>query len=315
MATPEKIIGQDPVIDRNQLLANAADQLNALRGVMGSADVRGAAPADTPEACTIRAMAKDEGRFADKPQVFPVTNEAYLAARLSVPVATGQMMNQYRFYLLRFSFDLRPAAGWAFNKLAVQVEFDADETGDRPKVYALFPDMKFKPILGAEAKVNAGLGADMQFEAGLKPVELSAGPAGVKTGGEAHAKAGVDATLVVGPFSLDWKKALIKTSQTGLEWAWWELDGAEFNRGDDPGLMVVVQVPRTAKRVGLRGQFRASRLFQLFDFGLRNAILNLDEAMSRFFKGGAPYDYGPVDWDLTADMALEGAWAQESTKS
>jgi hypothetical protein len=315
MATDGKIFGQAPGIDRNQLLARAADQLNALRGDMGGAAVPGRAPVDTPEACTIRAMAKDEGRFADKPQVFPITDQAYLAARLSVPVAAEQMMSQYRFYLLRFSFDLQPAAGWAFNKLAVQVEFDADETGNRPKVYALFPDKKFKPILEAGAKVDAGLGADMQFAAGLKEVQLSAGPAGLTTGGQAHAKAGVDTTLVVGPFSLDWKKALIKTSQAGLEWAWWELDGAEFNRGDDPGLMLVAQVPRTAKRVGLHGQFRASRLFQLFDFGLRNAILNLDEAMSRFFKGGAPYDFGPVDWDLTADMALEEAWAQENTKS
>jgi hypothetical protein len=287
--------------DREALLENAAAQLDALRHHQGA---NGDEQKETPEGALIRTLAQDEGRFADRPQVIPITDKTYLTAKLPVPVAIEKLLQNYRFFLLQFSFDLKPAPGWAFNSLNVQVEFCSDQQTVRPKVYALFPTKKFSQILQLGGKVHAGIGASIDFEAGLEKQELSGALGNVAAGGSVHNSEEVDLNLLAGPFTYDLRKMLITSSQTGLEWAWWQMDGSQFSQGDDPGLMLIAQVPCDAKSVVLRGQFVAKRKFALLDFGLRKAIMNIDETFRRFLKGGAPYNHGPVDWDLTHLMQL-----------
>jgi hypothetical protein len=292
-----------PVADRNALIEGAAKQLNALRNLQTGA---GTFIGETPEAKLIRTLTEDEGRFADRPQVIPITKKAYFSAKMPVPIAVDKLLKRYRFYLLKFSFDLHPAKGWAFNSLTMQVEFAADHGSERSKVYALFPNKKFSQILKVGGKVQATLGASIDFEAGLAPQHAASAVGSVSAGGSVHNSEKVELSCLAGPFTLEWKKSLIKASQPGLEWAWWQLAGSQFNEGDDPGLMLVAQVPSEARRVELRGQFTAKRKFAFFDYGVQNAILHLDDVFGRFFKGGTPYDHGPVSWDLTPHMQAEG---------
>ena len=273
-----------PARDRNALIEKAADELEH----SPSPGIGGGEQKETAEGKLIRALAQDEGRFADRPQVIPITDQAYLTAKLPVPVAIEKLLQQYRFYLLQFSFDLKPAPGWSFNSLTVQVEFNPDHQSERPKIYALFPNKKFSQILQLGGKVQAGIGASIDFEAGLAPQQVSGSFGGLELGGGLHNAEGLEFNCLAGPFNIDLKKMLIKTSQAGLEWARWQLDGSQFDQGDNPGLMLVAQVPSDAKSVILRGQFVAKRKFELLDYGVRKAILNIDETFQRLLKGGAP---------------------------
>jgi len=289
--------------DRPALLMQAADQLDALQNVQSGGKRKAKA---SPAAKRIRSLADDEGKFADIPQVIPITDKAYIAAKLPIPSSAEKMFEQYRFYLLQFAFDLRPAKGWAFDALTVQVEFNPEARTGRPKVYALFPESKFSDILKLGGKIEAGIGAGLQFEAGLTPKQVQGSAGSLKVGGSVKNTEAAEVNFLAGPFTWNWKRMLVKSSQPGLEWARWELDGSEFNQGNSPGLMLVAQVPSDAKSVRLRGQLEAKRDFSLLDYGIRNAITHIDEALQRFIKGGAPYAPQPVDWDLTRKMGLSG---------
>lgn len=301
MPEPAKKSFRGLSVDRKLMLNEAAQQLVALEGHMGKKARASVDRSTARAAAQIRSLAADGCRFADKPTVIPIDDPEFLKGKVPGSLSVAPLLQQYRFYLLKFSFDLRPAAGWSFRKLEIQVEFDRIQNSDRPKVFALFPDAKFKKLFEAEAQIEAGLSGDLQFKAELAPIALDAEVVSASTGGAAAAKAKTTVGFVAGPFRSDWKKMLIKTSQPGLEWAWWELAKSEFENGTDPGLMLVAQVPRQSNQVSLSGQLRASRDFKILDYGLWKALGEINETVRRWMHGGAPVD-STQTWDLTDRM-------------
>jgi hypothetical protein len=289
-------------LNRKELLMDAAQRLDALRGHYGGKREI----SETPEGKLVRTLAEDEGRFAKSPVVRKITDKEYLGRNLTVPVSVTELFRKYRHYVLEFPFELDPAAGWAFNKLEVRIDFNPDDATpvEHPKVFQIFPDPKFQTLFEANANLEVGVNANAEFSATPGHVDVQAGQAAFKVEAGIGAEAGGKTGFVIGPFSYSIKRALINHRGTGKEWARWEISGTKLNRGDDPRLMVIVQVPKQTGQVKVRGQLLATRYISLANYTLIEAIKNLPNTLRGFFEGGTPYYYRPDDWNMTEEMGL-----------
>lgn len=290
-----------PALDersRSTLLADAANSLDSLMNTQGAETES----ARSEAAGHLRALMRDEVKFAARPSVDPVgAAQAAGEAKQPVAIAVADYEKNYRFYLIKFPFDLRPAGPWSFNELKVEVEFASGQQEHRPKVHAIFPDSKMQDKLSATGSLQVSLEPSLEFQAKTGALQLQAGSAAVSGGASLGTAIKGGASLGIGPFGVNWKKALVKTSQTGLEWAWWEIGGAELNKGDDPNLMVILQVPRESTSVTATGRLVATRYYNLISRAFRN-ITNLAQVYREFLQAGVPCDTGPVQWDLTEDV-------------
>jgi hypothetical protein len=283
---------------RSDLLAEAADSLDSLMHAQGGETETGGSEA----AKHLRAMMQDEARFAERPNVYEVTAEEVVkAAKQLVPIAAAKYEQNFRFYLMRFPFDLRPSGPWSFNELKVEVQFGSGPQEHRPKVHAIFPNSKMQEKLSATGTLQVSLEPTLEFQAKTGGLKLEAGQAAISGGASINTGIRGGASLGVGPVGVNWKKAIVKTSQTGLEWVWWEIGGAELNEGDDPQLMVILQVPRDSSSVTATGRLVTTRYYNLISRAFKN-LTNLSRIYREFIEAGIPCDSGPTKWDLTEEM-------------
>jgi hypothetical protein len=290
-------------LDRKALLVDAAQRLDALRGHLGGRSEI----TETPEGKLVRTLAEDEGRFAKSLALREIADKAFLTRNLPVPVSLTELFRRYRYYFLEFPFELDPAAGWGFNKLEVRIDLNPNDppSGDLPRVFQIFPDPKFQTLFEANANLEVGVNAHGEFSAKPGGVDVQVGQAAFKVGADLGAEVGGKAGFVIGPFSYSIKRAVISHRGTGKEWARWEISGTQLNRGDDPRLMVIVQVPKQIRQLKIRGQLIATRYFSLANYSFIEAIKQLPNTLRRFIEGGTPYYHRPPDdWDVTEQMEL-----------
>lgn len=304
MEQADKDFAEVAALDRNQLIVEAAKSLDALASFAGPTEEP---RMPTEESKLIRALADDEGRFAKTLTVYKISSEKFLARKLPVPLSMKDLFDRYRYYFLEFPFELDPAAGWGFNKLEVRIELNPDDKPEKelPRVFQIFPDPQFQQLFEANAKLEVGVNANCQFAAKVHDLDVKSEHAGFKLEAAAEAHGQGSAGFLIGPLSYSVKRAIINHRGTGKEWARWEISGTLLNKGDDPRLMIIVQVPKDCEHLKVRGQLLASRYLSLANYRLREVITHLSETLRRFFEGGAPYYYRPADdWDLTRQIEL-----------
>jgi hypothetical protein len=293
-------------INREELLLEAAQSLDALRGHLGGESQL----SQTPEGNLVRELAMDKAEFAQEPVIYRITAQDFLTRNLPVPIHFKELSQNFNFYFLAFPFDLRPGTGtgWSYNQLVVKIEFNPGDAGadGRPKVYQIFPSTKFQTFFEADANLEVSLDPNFEFSANTGSISLQAGSAAFKGEAGLGAKLAGGAGVVIGPLAYSVKRAIIKSTQTGLEWTRWEFGATTLGRGDDPQLWVIAQVPKQTKTMKIRGELVVNRYFNLANYSFREAIKNLRDTWRRFIEGGAPLYYKPAeDWDVTKALRLD----------
>jgi hypothetical protein len=306
MSNPEFDFSELAGINRQELLLEAAQSLDALRGPMAGESTL----SQTPEGNLVRELAEDKAEFASEPVIYRITDKDFLTGKLPVPIHIKELSRNFDFYFLAFPFDLRPGTGtgWGFNQLVVQIEFNPEDAvaKGRPKVYQIFPSTKYQKFFEADANLEVSLDPNLEFSAKTGSIDLQAGSVALKGGAGLGAKLAGSAGFVIGPLSYSVKRATIKSTQIGLEKVRWEIGGTKLGHGDDPQLWVIAQVPKKTKRMKIRGELVVSRYFNLANYNLIEAVKNLKKTARRFIEGGAPLILKPpADWDMTKALRLD----------
>lgn len=280
---------------RYELLRDAAaridDQVILLSG--------GAGGGPTSEGDLARSFSEDIARL-HLPEVLPLDTTRLES---DAPVAIADALARYRFYWIAFPVEMWARKGRGFNELQVSVSFNAaaDERL-RPRVHSLLPDKQFRDTFGVSAEVKLGVGADLQFSAGIPPLPLA--PFGVPVDFAANAKvsSGAKAELLAGPFHYTVRVPVVKNVGVGLDVARWRLENASVVDEKDPGLRAIVKMPRDAPlELEVSAALRARRYFNSFDAGLQTAIRDLPARFRNFFTNGTPIA-ASATWDLTKQL-------------
>jgi hypothetical protein len=184
-----------------------------------------------------------------------------------MPVDMVDLFQRYHFYLIDFPLYMRPAPGWAFNKLEVEVNFNENNNAqrERPKAFNIFPEPKFKQLFRVNGEIEVGVGTNFEFDAVHK------GNVGLGASANAGAKAG----LVIGPFNYSIKRAEVNHYGTGRDQVRVVFKKMALIDGDGQHVWVVAQVPSSVEQVRVRGELLAKRVFALADQSLIQAVKNL----------------------------------------
>lgn len=280
--------------DRGEFLADAATALDRLGMQYGAGQAQGT----TELGDFARAFATDVTEI-QKPQIYRLDAALLDRARLGVPVETDELVRKFRFYWLSLPVSLWARPGWGFNRLEAKAEFEADGGAT---TFDLLPDQEFATRFKLNASLDLGVDARMRFSAEAPVVAVGVpGVAGASAAAKATAGAGAKANLVVGPFDYRVTAARVKHSPPGLDYAYWRLDSAEYVDEGDPGLRVVVRIPKETEAMKVTVTIQARRYFSVMNARFQEAVRNLPDAIANFFKGGAPLgDRGT--WDLSDEM-------------
>jgi hypothetical protein len=284
-------------VDRNALLADAAERLNVLSGHLGGEVER---VGDSPLAALVKELQADAAEFAKSPLVQKITDKTFTDGNLQIGDRFKELTKDHNLYCIDFPVYLHAKRGWGFNKLEVIVEFNPEDSDPitRPKAIRIMPEKKFETQLQAGTHLEVGLDENLDFSAKSGTMEAQTGNAQISAGAGAGAKLASGLNLVAGPFKYDVKKAKIEHSAIGLEKVFWRLDGAEFFQESDFPLVVVLQVPKETKAVKVAAVMQVSRYFSLLSADLQDAVAELGRRFRTFFEAGIPIQDQKL-WDLT----------------
>ena len=286
--------------DRNALLAEAAERLDALRGHLGP-DGK-AEPSN--EGDQARLAMEEEVEVGAIPKVYKITQNDYLARQLKAPLQVEQLLKKYNFYWIQIPIFLHTRENWFFNKLELRIEFNLDEPRPelRPTAYQILPHRKFQKLIEAEQHLTVGVNENFELEVKTGAIDLQT-PDGQR---KAHMQAGVDGVadggfkLVIGPFEYTIKRAKIEHTDTNNVAVFWRIVGAEFFQEDRPEFIVVAQVPKKTKTVTIAPRLQAYRSLNGWSATFQLLSKNLPMSLREYFKGGAPIVHDPGPWDITS---------------
>jgi hypothetical protein len=285
---------------RDEIVREAAQRFDRRNTrLSGGAETRPSAEGDIA-----RELSEDVAELK-RPEVLPLDTSRL---ETDAPVAIRDLLNRYSFYWMSLPIDLWAAKGRGFNELQVKLRLNPELAEElRPRTHDVLPDQRFRDLVGGEAKLGVGVGANLQFSAGLPSLPLSA--AGLPVDVQAEAQAHVDGGLefLLGPFQYRVRVPVVMHSPPGLDVVRWRLAEARMVEEQDPGLRVIFKVPREAPAtLQVDVMMRARRYFSVFDAGLQKALSDLPDRFKQFFGKGAP-KADQRTWDLseTLDAAAQ----------
>jgi hypothetical protein len=285
--------------ERARLLRDAAGSLDRMQGHLGDGD---ADTEESEEAAVAREFAKDEAKM-QRPEVYRVEDQRIEAVRPDLPVTVADQTRHWRFYWLSFPISLWTGEGRGFNQIQVKVDFNPeDDDSRRPRTLDILPNRQFVSRFKTESSLEVGLGLDLKFSAEMPVVQAGVPGLGVEAGGGGNAVVSGKTNLLLGPFGYEVRVPEVLHSNLGLDHARWRIDGVKFVREQDPGLHVILRVPRDDPRLVVKAQLRARRYFTVFETTLQDAFKQLPARLSAIFTGGAPIGHAPPAWDLTAEL-------------
>lgn len=286
-------------IDRNALLADAAERLNVLSQHLGEGVSEGA---DSPLAALVKELQGDAAEFAKSPVVRKITEDTFATGNLKIGERFKELSLDNNLYCVEFPVYLHPKRGWGFNKLEAIVEFNpgADPL-TRPKAFRILPEKQFQTQLLAGTHLEFALDENLEFSAKSGLLDTKVGNAQASANAAAGAKTATGFNLLAGPFTYTVKRAKIEHSAVGLEKVFWRVDGAEFFQENDFPFVVVLQVPKATKELKVAGVMQAYRYFSFLSADLQDAVSELGRRLRTFFEAGLPKQDKQV-WDITARM-------------
>src|SRR5262249_1192439 len=149
------------------------------------------------EAGQVLRLFREDAVFADRPEVYPISGvQALNVSKFPVPVEEADFTKGYKYYLIRFPYDLHPSGPYGFNRLQVRVDFYTVEGGRRTKVQARFPGSEHKDILRASAELEVKVEPNLDFAVETGKLNMQLGPtaASAEAGGKAklHGSGGLE---------------------------------------------------------------------------------------------------------------------------
>jgi len=225
--------------DRRQLLEDAARRLDISASHLGP----GSAPDKSDAGDITRAFANDQAKLG-RPVIYRVEMTAVDRKRDELSTSVAELTRNAAFYCVSFPVSLFSPVGRGFNQLEVKVEFNPDDDGIRPTSFDVLPDQQWTTKFQVGAKLSTGVTADLKFA--MDVPQALASFAGVPMGGDIGAQAGASTSLLLGPFDYALRVPQVVHTPAEHDHVFWRLKGGSFVTEQDPGLRVVLRVPRTS---------------------------------------------------------------------
>ncbi|NEO33886.1 MAG: hypothetical protein F6K36_26425 [Symploca sp. SIO3C6] len=221
-----------------------------------------------------------------------------------------QMQEQFDFYYMRLTVDLRPERAARFWRLTCELNF-SPKGNNEPIIQSLFPTQKWRSVMSFGVGMEVGLNGNLDWNIGVDSsqlaelVELLPGELKANVGNKDNFKA----FLAVPAYRYELGHPEILTNGEGNSNCYWRIQDRELQKIGTAKFAVVFKVPKGTEAVTLIGTTWAEPnlswltgdirdVFGDLSDKLKQLLLQKNKVASRFARGV----YGE-NWELILPQA------------
>jgi len=165
-----------------------------------------------------------------------------------------QMQEQFDFYYMTHTVDLRPERAAKFWRLTCELDF-LPKGSDEPIVQSIFPTQQWRSVLSLGIGMDVGLNANLDWNLGVDssqlPQLLESLPGELKA--NVSNKDDFNAFLVVPTYRYELGHPEILTNGEGSSTCYWRIDAQELQKIGTAKFAIVFKVPKGTESIILRG--------------------------------------------------------------
>ncbi|MGB6170172.1 MAG: hypothetical protein WBF52_21505 [Geitlerinemataceae cyanobacterium] len=216
-----------------------------------------------------------------------------------------QMQEQFDFYSMTHTVDLRPARAAKFWRLTCELDF-SPKGSNEPIVQSLFPTQKWRSVMSFGVGMKVGLNGNLDWNIGVdssllaKLVESLPGELKANVGNQEN----FQAFVAIPAYQYELGHPEILTTGEGSSTCYWRIQDKELQKIGTAKLAMVFKVPKGTESIMLRGKAWAQPDLNWLTADIRDVFGDLsdrlkqllrqkNEVASRFVRGDAE------EWTLT----------------
>lgn len=283
-----------PPADRQQLLHQAVNEINALNNHLGNDDV---VTVQSKQAQVLSKIMDDAVLLPDLPVMHKITDDQFVQNTYNLPIDVQQTLKKNNFYWLQIPVGVFTKEDWAYSRIEVGIVMNAVEGQDIPRAFRILPEKAFQQLFEWSAEGEVGLDANFNFSGKTAQYHFEYKGNELQLQAGAGANAEIKNKLVYGPLSFKIRKTLIDYAGKNTSMIKWVLDDTQTIQ-DVFDLIGIIQVPKTYTNFSIAAEVRARRtLSDIPD--LLGLFQSLSQTVKNFFKTGCP-TRDVKQWNLTA---------------
>lgn len=208
-----------------------------------------------------------------------------------------QMQEQFDFYYMTLTVNLRPERAAQFWQLACELDFEPKGVQE-PIIQTLFPTQQWRSILSFGVGMEVGLNGDLDWNVGIDSAQL--GPLSETLPGELKAKVGsrdnFQAFIAIPSYKYDLTRPEIWVTGEGNSVCSWQIQDESLHNLGTLRSGLVFKVPRGVESVTLKGKVWAEPninwlvadlgdIFYVLEQRFKTLLNQGNESANRFSRG------------------------------
>lgn len=196
-----------------------------------------------------------------------------------------QMREQFDFYYLTLTVDLRPGRAAKFWRLTCELDFKPKGSGE-PIVQSLFPTYKWRSVMSFGVGMEVGLNGNLDWTMGVDGSELDnflqVVPAELRA--NVGSKDDLKAFLAVPAYRYELGHPEILTNGEGNSTCYWRIQDSDLQKIGTAKFAIVFKVPKGTKSISLEGTVWAEPNINWLTADIRDVFGDLSDRLKQLLR-------------------------------